>query len=250
MAISIKTPEEIEAMRISGKILAKVLEEVCQKALPGISTYELDQFAEKYIRENGATGAFKNYNGYPATICTAIDEVIVHGIPRTNQILKEGDLFTVDCGVIYKGMYTDAARSIGIGQISEQKTKLLETAKLALNEAIKLAKPGNHLNGIGKTIQNIVENAGFHIIKDLTGHGIGKTLHEEPTILNYWDNQPGPILKPGMTLAIEPIFSAGTSKMKTLNDNWTIVTIDNSPAVQEEHSILITETSNEVLTSL
>lgn len=250
MAIPIKTPYEIAAMRISGKILAEVLEEISKLAKSGVSTYELDQFAEKYIREKGATPAFKNYNGYPATLCTAIDEVIVHGIPRTSQILKEGDLFTVDCGVIYQGMYTDAARSMGIGQISEKKSKLLETAKFALDEAIKTAKSGNHLSEISKTIQKIVESAGFYIIKDLTGHGIGKTLHEEPVVLNYWDNQSGPVLKPGMTLAIEPIFSAGTSKMKTLSDGWTIVTIDNSPAVQQEHTILITENGNEILTSL
>lgn len=249
MAISIKTPEEIKLMRESGKILAEVLEETIKRAKAGVSTYELDQFAENIIKKRNATAAFKGYNGFPCTICTAIDEVIVHGIPGKNQILKEGDLFTLDCGVVYQGMYTDAARSIGIGDISPVKKNLLSTAKEALNAAINLANPDIHLNKISKKIQQIVEKAGFHIIYDLTGHGIGRKLHEEPIILNYDDGKPGPRLAPGMTLAIEPIFSAGTSKMKTLSDNWTLVTSDYSPAVQEEHTILITENGNEILTT-
>lgn len=249
MDIPIKTDEEIRSMRKSGKILAEVLEECLEAAKAGVSTLQIDEFAENLIKQKGGKPAFKGYNGYPATVCTAIDEVIVHGIPKKDQILKEGDLLTIDCGVIYEGMYTDAARSKGIGKISPEKERLIKIAKEALSKAIDLAKPGIHLGQISKTIQETVEDAGFHIIRDLTGHGIGKKLHEEPVVLNYWDGD-GIVLKAGMTLAIEPIFSIGTSQMKTLNDKWTLVTIDNSPAVQEENTILITPDGAEILTSL
>lgn len=248
MAIPIKTEEEIKLMRISGQILAEVLIEIQKIAHPGISTYELDQFAEMLIKKKGATPSFKGYRGFPAAICTGIDEVIVHGIPKKDNILKEGDLLTIDCGVNYKGLHTDAARSFGIGKISKEKEKLIKTAERALSSAIDIAKPGIHLNEIGKIIEKIVKEAGFHIIRDLTGHGIGRNIHEDPVILNYWEGTPGPILEAGMTLALEPIFATSTSKMKTLNDNWTIVTIDNSPAIQAENTILITQKGNEILT--
>lgn len=250
MPITIKSEEEIKIMREGGQILAEVLEKICKMAVAGISTLELDEFAENFIKGKGGKPGFKGYHGYPKTLCTAINEVIVHGIPKKDEILKEGDLLTIDCGVLYKGMYTDAARSLAIGQISKEKEHLLKTAEIALEKAINLAIPGIHLNEIGKTIQKTVEDAGFHIIYDLTGHGIGKALHEDPIILNYWEGNPGPILKPGMTLAIEPIFSAGTNKMKTLNDNWTIKTVDNSCAVQVENTVLITEEGNELLTTI
>ncbi len=248
MGIPIKTPEEIQAMIEGGQILGYVLEETLKIAKPGVSTFELDEFAENLIKEKDAKAAFKGYHGFPGTLCTAIDEVIVHGIPKKTDILQEGDLLTIDCGVIWKNMYTDAARSIGIGEISQEKQQLLDTSKEALNAAINLARPGNHLNFIGKKIEEIVNKAGFKIIYDLTGHGIGKELHEKPIVLNYWEGNPGPILKEGMTIAIEPIFSTGTHKMKTLDDNWTIVTADNSISVQEENTILITQNNPTILT--
>jgi methionyl aminopeptidase len=248
MAISLKTEDEIKAMREGGKLLAFVLEETCKKAVAGISTYELDQFAENLIKKHNATPGFKGYGGFPATLCTAINEVIVHGIPKKDEILKEGDLLTIDCGVIHKGLYTDAARSIGIGNISEEKRKLIKTAYLTLDKAISVAKPGSKLSEIGRTIQKHVESENYHIVKDLTGHGIGKNLHEDPVVLNYWEESEVIYLKPGMTLAIEPIFAIGTGKMKTLKDEWTIVTKDMSCAVQVENTILITQKGNEVLT--
>lgn len=248
MAISIKTTAEIQSMRKGGQILASVLEEVILRAKPGVSTYELDQFAEEYIRSRGGVPAFKGHHGFPATLCTAIDEVIVHGIPRKDEILKEGDLFTADCGVIFEGLYTDAARSIAIGKTTPEKYQLLETANLALEEATLAAQPGNHTNAIGTAIENVVKKAGFQIIRDLTGHGIGRKLHEEPVVLNYKDSQKGPILKPGMTIAIEPIFAIGSGKMITLSDEWTIITKDHSPSIQIENTILITESGNEILT--
>ena len=248
MAILIKTEREIELMRISGKILAEVLDACCKKAQIGVSTKELDQFAEDLIRKNGATPSFKGYHGFPATLCTSINERIVHGIPRADEILQDGDLLTIDCGVTYEGMVTDAARSIGIGKISDEKKRLIKVAYEALGKAIDLAKPGIHVGELGLAIQETIEAEGFHVIYDLTGHGVGRKLHEDPIIANYFDGNKGPTLKEGMTIAIEPIFSTGTSKMKTLKDGWTIVTIDGSMAVQAENTILITKIGNEVLT--
>lgn len=250
MPIQIKTPAEIDSMRASGKILATVLHETSKMAKPGITTFELDQFAENLIREMGGKPAFKGYRGFPGTLCTAIDSVIVHGIPKKDEFLKEGDLFTIDCGVIYENMYSDAARTIAIGEVNELKKNLIRVANEALAKALEVAQPGTPLNFIGKTIQNVVEAAGFEIVKDLTGHGIGKRLHEDPIVLNYWEGEPGPILTAGMTLAIEPIFAAGGGAMRTLEDNWTLVTADNSPAIQVEETILITENSNEILTKI
>jgi methionyl aminopeptidase len=249
MAIIIKTPEEIEIMRQGGKILSQTLKKVCKMAQPGVSTLELDQFAEEFIRSQGASPTFKGYHGFPNTLCTCLNEKVVHCIPSKNEILKEGDLFTVDCGVTYQGLCTDAARSIPIGQISTEKQLLIETANKALKTAISLIKPGLRLNKIGETIEEIAEKAGFHIIRELTGHGVGKSLHEDPVILNHADNSPSPTLKSGMTLAIEPIFAIGTSKIITLSDHWTIVTEDRSCSVQAENTILVTETSYEILTN-
>lgn len=248
MTIHLKTEKEINQMRIGGKILAKTLTAVCNMAKPGVSTLELDQFAEKFIKENGGIPGFKGYHGFPGTLCTCRNEVIVHGIPKADDLLEEGDLLTVDCGVIYEGLYTDAARSITIGVASPEKEKLISTAYLALQNAINIAKPGNKLNEIGKAIQKTVEDANFRVIYDLTGHGIGKNLHEEPIVLNYYDKKDVHQLKPGMTIAIEPIFSVGTHDMITLKDNWTIVTKDDSCAVQVENTILITQSGNEILT--
>ncbi|MFH1218426.1 MAG: type I methionyl aminopeptidase [Candidatus Peregrinibacteria bacterium] len=246
--IPIKTPAQIESMRKGGKILAQTIEKTLELAKPGVSTLELDQFAEEFIRKNSALPGFKGYHGYPKTICANINEEIVHSIPKKDKILKDGDLLTIDCGVIFEGMYTDSARTIGIGTISPEKERLLKTAKIALEKAINLIKPNIPLGDISKVIQQTVENAGYHVVKDLTGHGIGEKLHEDPIILNYFE-KPGPILKEGMTLAIEPIFAAGTGEMITQNDKWTLVTADNSTAIQVENTILVTKTGVEILTT-
>ena len=248
MIIPIKTVEEIKAMREGGKILAHTLEEVMKKAVAGISTWELDQFAEKTIRKFNGIPAFKGYNGFPATLCTCVDEVIVHGIPSKKTILKEGDLFTVDCGVIYKGMYTDAARSIGIGKISEEKTLLLKTANEALSKVQNNLRAGMKVNEIGEMVEEIVNRNGFFVISDLTGHGVGKKLHEDPIVFNFFNKSANQVLKPGMTIAVEPIFSVGTHEMETLEDDWTIVTKDGSCAVQVENTMLITENGVNILT--
>ncbi|MBU1152082.1 type I methionyl aminopeptidase [Patescibacteria group bacterium] len=250
MAISIKNEEEIALLRKSGKILAQTLDLVCQNARPGISTKELDHIAEEYIISKGASPSFKGYQGFPATLCTCLNEKVVHSIPQENETLKEGDLFTVDCGVTLNGLITDAARSIAIGKVSPQKNKLIETAKRALSSAIDVAIPGNKVSHISRVIQNVIESAGFKVIYDLTGHGVGRKLHEDPIILNYYDGNPSPTLKPGMVLAIEPIFAVSTSQIVTLKDGWTITTKDNSCAVQAENTILITQKTAEILTEI
>ncbi len=250
MAILIKTDSEIANMRISGRILAEVLDACSKMAQIGVSTKELDTFAENFIRKNGAKPAFKGYHGFPATLCTALNDRIVHGIPRKDEILQDGDLLTLDCGVTYNGMITDAARSIGIGNISDEKKRLIKVANEALAKAIDIAKPGVHVGEISSIIQETIEEAGFHVIYDLTGHGVGRKLHEDPIIANYFNGNKGPTLKAGMTIAIEPIFSSGTNKMKTLKDGWTIVTIDGSTAVQAENTVLITKNGCEVLTEI
>lgn len=250
MSIPIKNEAELEIMRESGRILGTVLEETAKMAAPGVSTYDLDQFAETLIRQMGGIPGFKGYSGFPATLCTAINEVIVHGIPRQDEYLKDGDLLTIDCGVIYKNLNTDAARSIVIGQGDNQTNKLIKDAYRILDLAIEQAKPGNRVSDISKIIDQEVNKAGYHVIEDLTGHGIGYELHEEPMIPNFWDGQDGPILKPGMTIAIEPIFAIGSGKMKTLADKWTIVTADGSKSIQVEQTIAITQNGNEILTKV
>ena len=250
MAIPIKNEAEIKAMREGGKILANLLEEIKLRAKAGISTYELDEFAEKFIKKHNAIPGFKGYQGFPATLCTMINEEVVHGIPNKDAYLKEGDIFSVDCGVFHEGLYTDAARSMAIGKVSKEKERMIETGKKALSEAIWAAQPGERVNKIGEVIEKEVRKAGFRIIKDLTGHGVGRNIHEEPTILNYKANTQDQILEPGMTLAIEPIFSIGTEKIIEMPDKWTLVTADKSPAVQEENTILITQKNNEILTCI
>ncbi len=248
MGVTIKTEEEIKKMREGGKILANVLDEICKRAKAGVSTEELDIFAEKFIKKHNAIPGFKGYNGFPSSICAGVNETVVHGVPKKHEYLKEGDLFTVDCGILFGGLYTDAARSIGIGKISDEKKKLLMTAKEALSRATNICKPGVKVSKLGEVIEETVKKAGFYIIKNLTGHGIGRSLHEDPVILNYKNNEINTVLQAGMTIAIEPIFSVGTEEIKELEDNWTIVTKDGSTSVQEENTILITQNTPEILT--
>jgi methionyl aminopeptidase len=253
--IPIKTPEEIAIMREGGQILAHALQEIATKALPGISTIELDQIAENYIRTNGGVPSFKGYEGFPATLCTNIDEQVVHTIPHKDQILKEGDLISIDCGCYYKGLHTDSTILLHISdpnnptQPTPHKKALLDAANDVINTAIQTIKPELPLINLCSTIGKTIRSNGYTPIAELTGHGIGHELHEFPHIPNQKESYAkGPILKAGMTLAIEPIFSEGSGKIKTLQDKWTIVTADNSIAVQIEHTILITETGCEVLT--
>ena len=250
MSSHIKTPKQIKAMRESAKILAHTLNVVTEAAVPGVSTWELDQLAEKTIIKHGGIPGFKGYSGFPGTICPATNEIVVHGIPRKDWILQEGDIFTVDCGVIYEKMNSDAARSIGIGQnIPPERIRLIQTAKKALKKGIEAAVPGNHVGDISRAIEKIIDKAGYYVVEDLTGHGIGETLHEKPYVYNYFAEK-GMKLQAGMTLAIEPIFGVGTGDIITLEDDWTIVTADGSDSVQQEETILITENGAEILTKI
>jgi methionyl aminopeptidase len=234
-------------MRESGKILGYVLSELEHAITPGIKTIELDQIAERLIKEKGGIPTFKGYRGFPGSICICINEEVVHGIPG-NRVIQTGDIVTIDCGVTFNSFITDSAITVGVGPIEPAQQKLINTTQKALDNAIKTAKAGIRTTELSKIIEKTVRKQGYGIVEDLSGHGVGKNLHEDPLILNFYDGEPGPILQPGMTIAIEPIISMNSSKTKTLSDKWTIVTKDNSLAVQIEHTIAITEKGAEILT--
>lgn len=246
MSIIIKTPDEIEKMREGGKILRTILLALKEKVSPGIKTYELSKYAEELFKKHNVKASFKGYQGYPAPICTAVNEEIVHSIPG-NRILHEGDILSIDAGVFHKGLHTDAAITVGVGKIPKKTRKFIETCEEALAKAIQKAGPGVYVSEISGIIQDTVEKKGYSIVKDLIGHGVGRNLHEEPEVPNFRTRGRGPILRPGMTIAIEPIIAMGSGENETLEDGWTIVTRDRSLAVQVEHTIVITETGCEIL---
>ncbi len=251
-------------MRQAGKILGQVLSEIEDLIKPGITTLAIDQFAEKRILELGGLPGFKGYNDFPNSICANINDVVVHGIPNQTK-LENGDIFTVDCGVIYQGFYSDSAitvlvkeanfdtaladeQAIKMGQVTfAQKQKFINTAYKALEKAIEKIRPGIKTREISGYIEDVINKEGYGIVRDLSGHGIGKQLHEDPFILNFRDRDPGITIQPGMTFAIEPIITMGDYQIKTLSDKWTIVTVDGSLAAQVEHTILITEKGAEIL---
>ncbi|MBL7053927.1 type I methionyl aminopeptidase [Patescibacteria group bacterium] len=251
MSISIKNQSEIEAMIQSGKLLSAILKKVVKQTVPGITTIELDRLAEELIVKAGAQPAFKNFkhghNKFPACLCVSINEEIVHGIP-SNRIIKNNDVIGLDCGLKYKDFFSDMAVTLIMGRGSKQTRKLVKVAKQSLDKAIEIIKPGIYLGDISNTIQSYVVKNNFAVVRDLTGHGIGRELHEEPSIFNYGEPGTGPILKQGMTLALEPMITVGDWKVRTLNDGWTIVTADNSLSAHFEHTILVTKNKAKVLT--
>ena len=250
MAIITKTPEEIAIMREAGKILHIILFELEKFTEIGKSTKDIDQYAEKLMKKYGVKASFKGYQGFPATICASVNEQVVHTIPSSNAILKDGDIFTIDCGVIYKGFHSDSAITILIGNVDPRVKEFVFVVKKALKEGIARIKPGTRLNVIGETIQKIIENKhGYSIIKELTGHGIGRDLHEDPYILNYKDHSNNIVIKEGMTFAIEPIVAMGGGEIITLKDKWTIITADKMPACQWEHTVAVTKDGVEILTN-
>ncbi|HIX68802.1 MAG TPA: type I methionyl aminopeptidase [Candidatus Anaerostipes excrementavium] len=248
MAVTIKSKHEIQLMREAGKRLEDVHNQLAEIIKPGISTYEIDQFGEKAIRAYGCIPNFLNYNGYPASICVSVNDEVVHGIPSKKRILQEGDIVSLDAGLIYEGYHSDAARTYGVGEISEEAKKLIQVTKESFFKGICLAKPGNHLFDISEAIQEHVERNGFSIVRDLVGHGIGTHLHEDPQIPNFKERRRGMKLRPGMTLAIEPMVNAGTFEVEWLDDDWTVVTADGSLAAHYENTIAITEEGYEILT--
>ena len=247
MAVTIKSPREIELMREAGRILAKTHEELAKNLRPGMSTWDIDHMGEEIIRSYSCIPSFKNYNGYPASICVSVNDEVVHGIPHKEHFLDEGDIVSLDAGVIYKGYHSDAARTYGIGEIDDDAKKLIEVTRQSFFEGIKFAKAGNHLNDISAAIQKYAESFGFGVVRDLVGHGIGSHLHEDPEIPNFARKRKGILLQPGMTLAIEPMITEGSYEVVWLDDDWTVMTEDGGWAAHYENTILITEGEPEIL---
>ena len=250
MAVSIKSDREIEFMRQAGKLLANVHEELGKAVVPGISTWEIDQLGEKLIREFGCTPNFLNYHGYPASVCVSVNEEVVHGIPSKNRILKDGDIVSLDAGLIYKGYHSDAARTHYVGNVSKDIQKLVEETRNSFFEGIKMARAGNYLHDISNAIDAYISKFGYGIVRDLVGHGIGTQLHEDPQIPNFRQKRKGVKLQPGMTLAIEPMINMGRADVEWLSDDWTVVAQDGLPSAHYENTILITEGDPEILTLL
>ncbi len=248
MAVTVKSAREIDLMRESGRLLAIVHKELENAIRPGISTMDIDILGDTLIRKMGCIPNFRDYNGFPASICTSVNEEVVHGIPSKHRILQEGDIISLDAGLIYKGYHSDAARTHGVGQISEEARKLIEITKQSFFEGIKMAKEGNHLHDISNAIDAYVTPYGFGIVRDLVGHGIGTVLHEDPQIPNFAQKRKGIKLKAGMTLAVEPMINMGRADVVWLDDDWTVVTEDGSLSAHYENTILITDGEPEILT--
>jgi methionyl aminopeptidase len=247
--IETKSPAEIAIMRQSGKIVATVLKEIAEIVQPGMTTADLDAYAEKRIREMGATPSFKGYYGFPGSICASIDNEVVHGIPNPKKRVKAGSVLKVDTGAYFNGYHGDSCITIAVGKVSPKAWKLIRVAEEALYKGIEQVKAGNTLLDIAGAIEDHVKANGFKVVEDFTGHGVGRNLHEEPSVFNFRTNQlPNVKLRAGMTLAIEPILNAGTKHTKTLRDRWTVVTLDNALSAQFEHTVLVTETGYEILT--
>ncbi|MBD2461015.1 type I methionyl aminopeptidase [Oscillatoria sp. FACHB-1407] len=245
----IKSPQEIEIMRQSARIVATVLKEISEMVQPGMTTADLDDYAEKRIREMGATPSFKGYHGFPASICASINNEVVHGIPNRKKVICRGDVLKVDTGAFYNGFHGDSCITIAVGEVTPAAAKLIQVAEEALYKGIEQVKAGNHLLDIAGAIQDHVEANGFKVVEDFTGHGVGRNLHEEPSVFNYRTHEmPNVKLKAGMTLAIEPILNVGSKFTRTLADRWTVVTVDRSLSAQFEHTVLVTDKGYEILT--
>ncbi len=248
--VSIKSEREIAYMREAGRILAMVHQELGDALRPGMTTMDVDRLGEKIIRGYGCIPSFKNYQGYPASICVSVNDEVVHGIPSKHRYLEEGDIVSLDAGVIYKGYHADAARTHGVGKISAEAQKLIDVTRQSFFEGIRFAKAGNHLNDISSAIQAYAESFGFGVVRDLVGHGIGSHLHEDPEVPNFSRKRRGILLRPGMTLAVEPMINAGTWEVVWMDDEWTVVTRDGSLSAHYENTILITEGEPEILSLL
>ncbi|MGN0382835.1 MAG: type I methionyl aminopeptidase [Eubacterium sp.] len=247
MAVTIKSEREIELMRQAGKILAKVHTDLGNEIKPGISTWEINRLGEEMIRSYNCTPSFLGYCDYPASVCVSINDEVVHGIPNKNRIIREGDIVSLDIGVIYKGYQSDAARTYGVGEITKEARQLMDVTKQSFFEGIKYAKEGCHLHEISAAIGDYAESFGYGVIRDLVGHGIGKDMHEDPQIPNFRQVRRGIKLRAGMTLAIEPMISMGRYDISLLDDDWTFVTDDGSLASHYENTVLITTGEPEIL---
>lgn len=247
--IQLKSPREIDIMARGGAILASTVALLEREVSAGMSTADLDKIAEEFIRSHaGATPAFKGLYNFPASICTSINHEIVHGIPSKKRVLREGDLVSIDIGVKLEGYYTDSATTVPVGKVSEESEKLLRVTREALQAGIDQATPDNHLGDIGHAIQKVVEAAGFTVVRDLVGHGIGVDFHEDPQVPNYGKPKRGTRLTPGLTIAIEPMVNVGSAETRTMPDRWTVVSIDGSRSAHFEHTVAVTETGPRILT--
>ncbi len=247
MSISIKSPREIELMRISNHMLCDMHRELEKIIRPGLPTIELDKLAESFLKEHGVVSNFYNYEGFPAQICVSVNDEVVHGIPSKDKVLHEGDIVSIDAGLIYKGYHSDAARTYGVGTISPEKQQLIDETRNSFFEGIKMARAGNHLYDISNAIDDYISKFGYGIVRDLVGHGVGTELHEEPQIPNFRQTRKGPKLLPGMTLAIEPMINLGRGDVVWEEDEWTVVSEDGSPSAHYENTILITDGDPEIL---
>jgi methionyl aminopeptidase len=247
--IEIKSEREIEIMRQAAKIVATVLKEISDRVEPGMTTGDLDAYAEKRIREMGATPSFKGYHGFPGSICSSINNEIVHGIPSPKKVIRAGDVLKVDTGAYYEGFHGDSCITIPVGQVTPEAAKLIRVAEETLYKGIEQVKEGAYLLDIAGAIEDHVKSNGFSVVEDFTGHGVGRNLHEEPSVFNFRTREmPNVKLRAGMTLAIEPIVNAGTKFSRILSDRWTAVTVDNALSAQFEHTVLVTADGYEILT--
>jgi methionyl aminopeptidase len=246
--VELKSKKEIELIAQSGEILSEVLIKMKEMIKPGISTAEINRLAIKMVKAHGVKAAFLGYRGYPAAVCVSVNKEVVHGIPSDKVILKEGDIVSLDFGVEREGYFSDAALTVPVGKISGRAQKLIKVTQEALAKGIDMAKPGNRISDISAAVQNYAEANGFSVVRDLCGHGVGRKVHEDPMIPNFGKPGQGPLIQPGMVLAIEPMVNAGGFEVATLDDEWTVVTMDGSISAHFEHTVAITETGNLVLT--
>ena len=248
MSVTIKTAREIELMREAGRLLEIVHNQLGEFIKPGITTLDIDRLGEKLIRNLGGTPNFLHYNGYPASICVSVNDEVVHGIPNKRRVLQEGDIVSLDAGLIYKGYHSDAARTYAVGSVSKEAQQLIDVTRQSFFEGIKFARAGNHLNDISTAIAAYAEKFGYGVVRDLVGHGIGTHLHEDPQIPNYPQKRRGIRLVPGMTLAIEPMINIGRADVEWMDDEWTVVTQDGTLSAHYENTVLITDGEPEILT--
>lgn len=249
MPVFIKTRAEIEKMRASGRILRQIHNFIAPLVVPGATTMDLEKAANKKLAEfPGAIAAFKGYHGYPAALCTSVNEEVVHGIPSDKRVLKEGDVLAIDCGVILDGFYSDAAVTYAVGKVSAKTQKLLDITKASLQKGIEAAVVGGRLGDIGAAVQEFCEAEGFGVVREFVGHGIGRSMHEDPQVPNFGTRGKGPRLKEGMVLAIEPMINAGGPEVRVLKDGWTAVTVDGSYSAHFEHTVAITKDGPYILT--
>ncbi len=247
--INLKSERELNYMRDAGKVVAQAHEELSKAIKPGITTKELDTIAEDFIRKQGAQPAFKGYHGFPASICASINEEVVHGIPSLKK-LKNGDIVSIDIGAVINGYYGDAARTNPVGEIDDELKRLLDVTEKSLEKGIEQAIVNNRISDISHAVQSYVESNGYSVVRDYVGHGIGKSMHEEPQVPNFGKPGHGPRLHPGVTLAIEPMVNMGTHEVETLEDNWTVVTKDRRPSAHFEHTVAVTQDGPEILTKV